>query len=92
MAKSVESIPSEIMDDDGVVILHAKQLRALKNQHEDFVELPVEDETQEVSKTERIVLSFNHHPVFETTVASMTLAGIGFATGAAIFSRRQKAA
>jgi hypothetical protein len=44
---------------------------------------------QDLTTTDRVVLSFNHHPVLDTTVASMALAGIGVVAGAVVFSRRR---
>jgi hypothetical protein len=84
----VETTPSEdndgMVDEFGFVVTHRNE----------FIQIPQpfehdDQEGQELTVRERLVLSFNRHPVIETALGSAALTSLGFVLGGAIFTHRR---
>jgi hypothetical protein len=79
----------ELVDDLGIPITYGDQLKQLA--------VPAEksDSIKEpgyfpLGAIERAVLSFNRHPIIETTASAVALTGIGFLLGSATFAHRRR--
>ena len=83
----------EVEEWDGI----ADELGYVANRRLDLMQVPPVIEAsdtppapEELSRRERLVLSFNRHPVLETALGSAALTSLGFALGGAVFSHRRR--
>jgi len=82
MVQPLESFTYEVEAGDPGLALRAPELSLVPS-------MPERAEGDSLSVEERAVLSFNSHPVLETSVAAVAIASAGFAAGALLAYRRR---